>query len=1018
MDAGLEFRPNEAGSVPSTGSSKPVKEEGALGTRSTKPLTANADPGAAKVTHVPVPSLPTPSARQENIDESKKIVTDFLQLSPEDANKKIKAMSPKEKLAFLSTIQNVITDTQKKMQNIQERLKEMAPKNKEYLSLAKMHTTLLKLHSTVKNIRLLREIDDAKDAMHLAKIARGIAQATGHTKSAGAASAVRELPRLGTTLNPVTKLEPEVHFKKEQVVEKLEQLSQASDTVDIDRQSVRRAFQEALNTVGSMIDESGLHSDIKKTAKAENQQKVGQLFKRLIPEGFGEGLRDGKEMDAQEELQLVMDEIKRELPSVAQNKYQTELIKQILEQLAKLDPSIHLEKVPILYQKDALISNLRLQLLNVGKPEHRARILNIIEIISKVNRNFISADFFRKITSQFIKNASPQDYPLVKALTQPRKDLIEYVSSEDIKMQNPGKEARVTAMSESASPSFAFKLGEENVKEIAGGKVAKSLGLNTYLLTKTEQTVPGARLLTTQNPTGIGSKWVAGRDFPFKKWHDWLQVKQEMVAAQRKGTVSAELEKKYNTLRKEILDIGGIKSIGQHIATDMVLGAGDSHIAQYKQAEDGQMHNFDFSRFFAPHPAFTEGEQTFVTLRSDFLDHPIADEPISDMSPFKADLMPLKEQMLAWDCDAIEADWKKANLIGDPEVFEAKMKEKLELEKDFGDLKSGADYKKLCDKYGVKYTAEQSESEIKQTLENVMRQKHLATKADCWKKLDPKAVQEWKVRTKRMQEYLRTSPAPTLKGAWRAFYSDLAIFSQVLERFEPNPGTALALRHVTKEEEQQEQYEMRQEKLGIGEQIQSHAEKERAKYQLQLKDGSFTTEAGGILGAKDSDAHPYIFVLGRNNKFYIGAYDQEKCTHASLSAEEGAQSAGRFIFNKEGKLEEITDDSGPYKPDARMIVKGLLALKEQGVDLSCVKFTRTAHKKTIPSAAKLLDELQAEIEKERPPIKARTLEDIIFQAKKQGCVDRDEAALLEASLAQVRACCPTAKRAVMGTPGI
>lgn len=117
-------------------------------------------------------------------------------------------------------------------------------------------------------------------------------------------------------------------------------------------------------------------------------------------------------------------------------------------------------------------------------------------------------------------------------------------------------------------------------------------------------------------------------------------------------------------------------------------------------------------------------------------------------------------------------------------------------------------------------------------------------------------------------------------------------------------------------------------------------ETQRPAYELKIdqQTGEFSTGSQGILNTTQESKHPHIFVVNPDNKVYVGSYSIGEFNHSSLLAGGSVQSAGELIF-KEGRLEQITDKSGHYKPSQEMVLNGLEALKNKGVDLSQVELS-------------------------------------------------------------------------------
>jgi hypothetical protein len=114
-------------------------------------------------------------------------------------------------------------------------------------------------------------------------------------------------------------------------------------------------------------------------------------------------------------------------------------------------------------------------------------------------------------------------------------------------------------------------------------------------------------------------------------------------------------------------------------------------------------------------------------------------------------------------------------------------------------------------------------------------------------------------------------------------------------------------------------------------------EEERKDHEMQ---GGKLPKA--LLGS-DPEHTEVVFVVGSDDKILAGAYNRGTFNHSSLLAGAPVLSAGEMKFNSDGELTDITDKSGHYEPNPAMVLKGLAALKKQGVDLHKIRLTMNAH---------------------------------------------------------------------------
>lgn len=82
-----------------------------------------------------------------------------------------------------------------------------------------------------------------------------------------------------------------------------------------------------------------------------------------------------------------------------------------------------------------------------------------------------------------------------------------------------------------------------------------------------------------------------------------------------------------------------------------------------------------------------------------------------------------------------------------------------------------------------------------------------------------------------------------------------------------------------------------------------------------------------------------IFVIGANKQFYAGSHIRGQFHHSSFLGGEAIMGAGELKTNSEGKILEVSNKSGHYKPNLQQNLNTLHLLQnEYGVDLSSVKF--------------------------------------------------------------------------------
>jgi hypothetical protein len=120
------------------------------------------------------------------------------------------------------------------------------------------------------------------------------------------------------------------------------------------------------------------------------------------------------------------------------------------------------------------------------------------------------------------------------------------------------------------------------------------------------------------------------------------------------------------------------------------------------------------------------------------------------------------------------------------------------------------------------------------------------------------------------------------------------------------------------------------------------SKKERVHHFMQVDDGKISTSAEKGYVDSNFGQINHIFVVDPNNNTFIGRYNRGKFNHSSLTGGSPVQSAGELKV-VDGQVVEITDKSGHYESDRKMMLKGIKVLLDQGVDLSQAKVTLNAH---------------------------------------------------------------------------
>lgn len=675
----------------------------------------------------------------------------------------------------------------------------------------------------------VRDLSQAIDKMNLAKISRGI-QETAKLQP-------YKLVGLDSSANPVTKLEPAFHLPVE-VAE-----SACNTTLDVSNKQVFDAFQSAIHATSAKIN-SDPKIVKKEEAKKHTMGAAVQAFKSI-----SKGNLDSSGFDELKRIiQKKCDEAKGD-PAMEM------LWNEVKERVSSLDSRVRLESVPIHHDKEAVLGRLRTLQEREGKNVKNMDLKTASTLLPlggkfRVAKRGIDDAKAQDIIAQGRKNASSNLQMPISArekadVNAPRflqairqvqaikggyvnvqvidsldidatskawlkKELKGYYSATDIIAHNQNRAQIMTSLKEAANlnaefhPSYAFKTGSENFHESLGGKLATEAGMSEFLVPKTDAELKSTTLGQTENPQGLASRWLPGESFPLKLWNEWLDVKHELQRAKAEGKDTSEIQGRYDNKRQEVLQFGATKSIAKQIFFDASFMASDSHINQYKKGSDGQMHNFDFARFFASSLVYAKGGSHFANFRSDLLDHPLAEEPLSASSPYREDLSAVRQQVLAMNVDEIANSWNAKGLVGTPEFFSHHGQVMQSCEQDYAVVTDAQTSKEklteLARSYNIPVKDTATVDEMRQAIVGKIKHKFGESQKACWSLVHPDAINQWKTGMLCMQEYYKTTPEPTLKGAVHAFFADLAPFMQAMEVLARNPGTALMIQTTNAKE--------------------------------------------------------------------------------------------------------------------------------------------------------------------------------------------------------------------------
>ncbi|MGM0440340.1 MAG: hypothetical protein ACQEP8_04415 [Chlamydiota bacterium] len=80
-----------------------------------------------------------------------------------------------------------------------------------------------------------------------------------------------------------------------------------------------------------------------------------------------------------------------------------------------------------------------------------------------------------------------------------------------------------------------------------------------------------------------------------------------------------------------------------------------------------------------------------------------------------------------------------------------------------------------------------------------------------------------------------------------------------------------------------------------------------------------------------------IFVIDTKGTLYAGKFEQDQFHHSSFVSGEDVILAGDIVVNEEGRIVQLTNNSGHYKPSEEDLRNGLRALERQGIEIKNIE---------------------------------------------------------------------------------
>ena len=291
----------------------------------------------------------------------------------------------------------------------------------------------------------------------------------------------------------------------------------------------------------------------------------------------------------------------------------------------------------------------------------------------------------------------------------------------------------------------------------------------------------------------VGSKMPKGLNIDFDELDIELDSLTEQVAAVESEKAEA------NEALEELLhdpETPSLKSVQGQALLDLLFMAYDSHINQYKVV-DGELECFDFARFLTPGVAFKrtttdpgDGSQkvdTFLALKSTFLDHPLCDQKIPQS---------LVDKVLSYDMSKIQNEMTKAGILEGEKFFQERGKGLKEIGKKLNQVlpkarPSQEALKKLCSEHKIPFSGKPAID--KQNLQLTLKKEQAKIKQQAFSRVHPKAFKAMGDRIGRMQAYLKSEKEPTMSALFSQAEPEVALLCRLGRRIDSTPTLSLAL---------------------------------------------------------------------------------------------------------------------------------------------------------------------------------------------------------------------------------
>lgn len=444
------------------------------------------------------------------------------------------------------------------------------------------------------------------------------------------------MERVVQSQNPVTKLEvPTIMLRQE-----LSQLIRQGTPFDPGKVMtiIAKMYQSEPNQRNKM-DIGRVGTEIKSVLSQAGtpEEKMSQTLK-LLNKAMRDDIEDWVQMGSKADTAPV------------------EHWKTLIAQLEGMNKAPSLETVPVQYNRDAVLSLLQVLQARYEGTEKGDQLAAAIRFVKQSPGLYIDKN---RLT-----NLPGIDHTFLQ------KHLKEYVSSTDFLLKNPGLEnaknvialykQRLPDKFDYDKPSYGFKTGMENKRELIAGETLRMMGLNRFLIQKTAVDLPAGELNLQKGVSGIAGPWLeSGKPVALDLWSKIVTLQQKIAEAQFKGKPTEELQAKLNKQVAEFEALGGKQSVEELVMGDLLICANDSHLGQLLVVNN-EFFNIDVARLLAPSYAVVTADRTYPMMRIALLDHPSMNKPVSPA---------LRENILALDVNQIESELKALGRLPDEAFF-------------------------------------------------------------------------------------------------------------------------------------------------------------------------------------------------------------------------------------------------------------------------------------------------------------------------------------------------------------